>query len=250
MAAIVGVAIVFLDRVPTPRFSALRSPPVILPVLLLFMLAVGYLVRDRLIFTTYFQDFYPYVCVLGGIAASSLLERLAESDRVRLGLVGLFVVLLACGFSLFVATPLAPVAEDGDYERLSTVRGVMGVGDDIEARTTPRQEILTGQPLYVVDSDRELALDLSRRVYYVTDNESGPTKRREMIARIESVLKNREVPYVVVDGGTSHGLSTVLERSPRVVSALEAGYCPADDASLYDRYNATLYVRSSSAPAC
>lgn len=190
----------------------------LLPVLVCVGLAAGYLYRDRILYVTYFQDLFPYVAVLSAIGIVEWWDR-NRPDAAHWydpALVVALLVVLSGGVAAANAYPYQPDTETTDW---MSVDDVQGYGEDINDLTDPGERVLTAQPLYVIESDRQLAGDLSRRYYAFRGwPESGVAAMTE--ERILDEIDTGDVPIAIYDPQ----LQEVFDASSRIEGGVTACY--------------------------
>lgn len=237
---VLSVAYVWLHDVPD--WGTLYDRRLGLLFAVLFALVAGYLYRDRILYVTYFQDLYPYLAVL---CAAALIGLYDHADLTRRDLaVGAMLLIAATSVATASAYPYQPggVNEGGTF--WFDIETVQGLGDDIDARVAPDERVFTAQPLYVIESDRRIAGDLSRKYYLFrawTQSDQAAIESKRLAAE----LRSGQVPIAIIDAeGT-----TVLENSDPVRSAFADCYTPANSTRI-ERTNATLHTYEPDPPAC
>jgi exosortase/archaeosortase len=194
------------------------DPRWLLPVLVCVGLAAGYLYRDRILYVTYFQDLFPYVAILSAIGIVEWWDR-NRPDAAHWydpALVVALLVVLSGGVAAVNAYPYQPETETTDW---MSVDDVQAYGEDINDLTDPGERVLTAQPLYVIESDRQLAGDLSRRYYAFRGwPESGVAAMTE--ERILDEIDTGDVPIAIYDPQ----LQEVFDASPRIEGTVTACY--------------------------
>jgi len=227
----------------TPSFREWWDPRYTLLLAILGGLTAGYLYRDRILYVTYFQDFYPFVAVLAAIAAVEWVDANRDALR-RWSLPAAVTVLLVAsgGVAAAHATPYQPEGVESDSHWFS-LDSVGVYGDDIDERVGTNQTVITAQPLYVVDSDHRIAGDLSRK-YYAFDGWPGDPKTEATARELAQDLRSGDVPYAIVDPEAERVLG-----NDRVRDALQANYCRAD-APLYNETGGTLYRYQNDTSNC
>lgn len=243
---LLGSALVvwFTKRIP---WNDLWDARLALPLLVVVGLTAGYLYRDRILYVTYFQDFYPWLAVLGGVTMHQWVKAqpldsidmsipFVEGRRYRrvVGQIALAILLIS---SLTAGANAYPYQPDGVSKNSAwhSIESVQETGADIEARTEPDELVFTAQPLYAIEADRKLAADLSRK-FYVFHGWPGSGKADVTAALLERQLRSGQVPVAVIDSEASW----VLERDG-VRDALQENYCAVDSGRTYEQTNGTLY---------
>lgn len=229
-----GAAVAVVWRTERVDWDEFWQPKYGLLVAVLLALTAGYLYRDRILYTTYFQDFFPYVTVLAGILAVEW-RRANQSLLSRRDVVTGLVLLLAVsgGVAGYHAVPYQPDGVDADSHWF-TIEKAQAYGEDIEERTAPGERVFSAQPLYVIESDRQLAANLSRK-YYAFDGWPDDPKTDQTATALNASLRSGDVALAIVD----FEAELVLNDS-RVANALAANYC-RQDAPLYAETNGSLY---------
>lgn len=210
----------------------------------LSLLAAGYLYRDRIMYVTYFQDFYPYLVILSSIVAVEYYRanRRAFRGGLTLGVAVAVLVIVAGGVAGANAYPYQPsgVSEQSDW---FTVDLVQEYGADIEERTDRDDRVFTAQPLYVIESDQRIAADLSRKYYLFEGWPDSPLTDR-VSREVAEDLRSGKAPLAVIDGEAV----TVLGND-RIREAFEANYCPVETDS-YSETGGELYRYVPDASGC
>lgn len=218
-----------------PAFDEWWRRDYALVVLALLGLTAGYLYRDRILYPTYFQDFYPLLSVLVGILTIEFWR--ANRDRARqLAVVGAVVLVAAMGVAGANAYPYQPNGVDED-SHWHTIEGAQAYGEDIEQRTEPGERVYTAQPLYVIEADRRLAADLSRKYYAFRGWPDSPQQRyteQQLMAEFGS----GDTTYAVADKESRivHNAS-----SDEFNQTFGENYCRVEDDELYQRTGGELY---------
>lgn len=238
VGAVVGAVglLWYLDAVP---FDDLWSPKMALPALILLGLTAGYLYRDRILYVTYFQDFYPYVVTLSGIGIVAFVESFADRRRVLAAASVLVAAALVVGAG--TAYPYNPDAGE-DNRKWFSVEMVQAHGADINERTEPGERILTAQPLYVIESDRRIVSDLSRR-YYLFRGWPHTALAEHTEEEIVRDLESGRAAYVIVDSE----LEAVYNNTDRIQPTVNRRFQRAEGGELYGRTNAVLLERRANA---
>lgn len=228
-----------VDAVP---WSKLWRPQYGLLVVVLASLTAGYLYRDRILYVTYFQDFYPYLVTLAGITAVEFYDHSATLDRrgaVRIATAALLVLSMAVGVAN--AYPYNPDMGEPDRAWLS-IEMVQEHGDDIEARTEPGDRVLTAQPLYVIETDRRLVADLSRH-FYLFRGWPGSSITNRVERDIVRQVRDDRTTHVILDSE----LQIVYNATDRIEPAVECRFERAGGQQLYKRTDAVLLQRTADA---
>lgn len=222
-----------------------------LPLLVVIGLTAGYLYRDRILYVTYFQDFYPWLAVLGGVTMFEW-ARAQPVTKIKSGIppvqatqtwiqyrsivagIALLVFVLSSATAGAYAYPYQPegVSEDSEWH---SIESVQETGADLEARTQPNQRVFTAQPLYAIEADRKIAANLSRK-FYVFHGWPESEQADATAGVLERQLRSGQVPVAVIDSEAQW----VLERDG-VRDALQSNYCAVDDGGTYAQTNGTLY---------
>lgn len=185
------------------EFDALRLPGTPLIWLLLGAISVAYLARNRVIYGPYVLDVLPLISVVAAIAAVELYRSQPGLSR-RHAVIGAAV--------LIATTPMvAPVHHglSGAYYTPSDIRE-LGAGVD----ETGADQVLTAQPLYVIESDAEISAHFVRKFYIVREAPSSPLAD-EVAAELAAEACRADL---VIWEGT---LELVIERSPELVEAVK-----------------------------
>jgi len=250
--AVFAVAVLFIWHVDHPSWRDLWSPKAMLPFLALILLTAGYLYRDRIIYTTYFQDFYPFIAVLGGIALVAMRDRIGPIARPgvsarRVRKVGAIILVLALYPSSVAAYPYIGPDGSGGNANWYTVNGVEAYGWDMEQRLKDDELVFAANPLYVVETRHRLVQDMSRR-YYLFEGWPNTTVADDLGYAVPRDLRSDRVPVAVM---TSE-LRTVINAHPAIEDAFYDEFCEVDD----PLYNTTefrgLWVKRDDpdTPAC
>jgi 4-amino-4-deoxy-L-arabinose transferase-like glycosyltransferase len=246
-AIILSSGMIFMWYAPVEAERENWSPHLLLPLIIVIMLLAGYLYRDRTFFTPYFQDLYPYLCILSGITIKSFSSKINSGvyNSINLNKVWVSLVVLSVVASFAMPNPLllSGVPTRGAPQELDSISEVRTVNTDIESRTDPGDKILTGQPLYVIDSNRYMAANLSRDYYKVKFNRSG---KQGVIRGLSGEIENRTVSYVIMDRTTK----TMMDNSGRLRQDIMYNYCIVDNDTAYREHNTRLWKLSERAPSC
>jgi len=251
LAILGGVAAVWLA--PPVPWRRLWRPKLALPIVVLVALAAGYLHRDRIIYVTYFQDFYPFLAVVAGVALAEYLTVVSQStwtpgtlNRVqyrRLLTAVLLVTAVGAGATATgAAYPYQPAGIPAD-SAWHSINLDQQYGDDIADRTTEDAKILTAQPLYVVEADRKIAANLSRK-FYAFQGWPRAAQTNETAGRVAAAIRSGEVPYAAIDNQAAY-----LFENETVREAFVNNYCRID-APLYNETNGALYEYRPNATDC
>lgn len=242
-------------RMPPISIEDLWTPETTFVILLLGLLLLAHLQRDRNFNHMYFLTFFPYVSVLGGIALSGIADSYQNTNLI---LKRTLVFALATSYivafvvSPFIAAPWGGLERPYSMEGPGTVSGVQEVGQDLQTRTNPGEPIFTVQPIFALEANRPVLLDLSRTFWLLTfDPES--TASREKAAQIQNELRSGNVQYVIVERFMGEGdwaWTSLFEAHPEIKQTMLNNYCPVETSSSYDRFGITLYKQSSTAPNC
>lgn len=242
-----GVLIVWLSS--PLEFDDWWHPRYALPLTILLTLTAGYLYRDRIIYVTYFQDFYPWLAALTGIIAVEWLDthrsRLDTTlRRVAIGTAAVFILLATVTAGLH-AYPYQP---DGINQNSSwhTIESAQATGHDIEHRTHPDDRILTAQPLYVIEADRKIAAHLSRKIYTYRGWPHS-AKNTHTTQKLVQIIEVGRAPYAVIDQEVRN-----LFADHALLEAFQANYCKVPDGGgpEYSRTNGTLYRYTGDTTDC
>lgn len=228
-------------------WEELWTPKLALPIVVLLALSAGYLYRDRIMYVSYFQDFYPYLVVVAGVTAVEFyrsLDTASRSTRRLLLAAGIVVMVASTGVAVAHAHPYQPEGVE-DKSNWHTVDLTQSYGEDVERWTESGDRVFTAQPLYVIDSDRRVSADLSRK-YYVYRGWPESQKRADTDAELVATLESGAAPLAVVDPETR----TVLESDP-VREAFTTNYCRVQNTpSRYADTAGVLYeYRPDAAPS-
>lgn len=237
-------AIIVVWRVDAIDWNDLWSPKLALPITVLLALTAGYLYRDRILYVTYFQDFYPYFAVVVAVTAVEFSRALKRTEGRRvLAVAAVVVVLLSTGVAAANAYPYQPGGTE-EQENWHSFQDVQDYGADVDDRVEPGERVFVGQPLFVADSDRRIAADLSRK-YYVYRGWPNSEKRADTDRELVKALESGDVAIAVVDKEAE----AVLE-SPPVREAFRENYCRVDTPGLYSELDAALYEYQPDAVEC
>ena len=228
--------VVILWKLDIGDWKELWKPVYGLPVLVLLGLAAGYLYRDRILYVTYFQDFYPYIVALASIAVVETVDRNRDIDVFRLTVIT-FVAMMFIATASVNAYPYQTNELDSDSHWF-TIELIQEYGDDIGRRTAPGERVLTAQPLYVIETDRRIVSNLSRKYYLF---EGWPGSPPTAAAEKDIIDDMDRAPVAIHD----HELDRVLNHSDRIRSAFDSRYCPMDN-ELYNETGGELYLKRSS----
>jgi 4-amino-4-deoxy-L-arabinose transferase-like glycosyltransferase len=186
-----GVAVVWLGE--SPDWEDWYDLRMGLPVLILTGLTAGYLYRDRIQYVTYFQDFMPFLAILAGVCIVGYVE----VNRTKRWLVvgGTMLLILSVAVGLVFAFPYQPNTKETDW---MTIDHVQDYGDMMDERVAPGERIVTAQPLYVIESDRRIVANLSRR-YYAFRQFPGSNKAEQTEATLVEEIESGNVPIAITD---------------------------------------------------
>lgn len=249
-AILVAVAVtIYVWRAPPVDWEDLWRPKLGLPIAVLLALAAGYLHRDRILYVTYFQDFYPWLVVVAGVSLTAYLDTIDYDytnplPELRRPLVLTGVVIFTASFVIAAGFtyPLQPGGVPPDTHWFS-VNNMQDYGDDIEARTDPGDRILTSQPLYAVEADRKIAGNMSRR-YYVYQGWPDTSARKRVDSQVRQEIRDGEVALVIKDNEYQ-----VLKDSKQLQRLVDRCY-RHEPTVLYPDTGAKLYVPTEDYPEC
>lgn len=238
---IAGVLFIWYVRVPDMR--TLWTPRLMLPTLLLLFLALSYIIRNKNIHITYFQDFYPFVAIMAGSALSKLIE--INKGNKQIFKYGAVILIVATFVSFVFSPPFLPTYSliYNNHENISPTE-LLAIGNNLNGITEPEDQIFTAQPLYVLEANRELVVELSRKYWLLVhypDSEFSQNIERNIL----EAIKNGSVSHVIVEKRTKE----IFKKYPAIEEAVKSNYCPIKN-ELYDKVGATLYVKSEAAPKC
>lgn len=230
------VAVSYFD---VPEFDDFWEYEYGLVVATLALLVIGYLYRDRILYPTYFQDFYPLLSVLCGIVVVELYRRnrLKRKQLLAAGATLLLVATLVAGANAY---PYQPNGVDDD-SLWFTIDSVQEYGDDIDARTDPGDRVYAAQPLYVIESERRLAADLSRK-YYAFRGWPRSQQREEAERQLTAAIAENRTTHAVVDTEAEMIRS---QSGDEFNETFDRNFCPVEGDAIYEQTNAQLYRRCS-----
>lgn len=224
-----AVAVQQTDQNPV---DVLYHKHMVLLICMLVAFTVGYLYRPRLLHTYYFMDFWPAISILAGVLYHHAIEHTSKLTKVVLAV----AVVLALINTSAAAYPIVNVAVDDNSGGWFTVDSVQEYGDDMDARTSPGDEVFASNPSYVALSHADMVRDNSRLYYtLVSYKNTGPGA--DIYAYLVPRLKNGSIEYVVHTGLIDHLLA--FNKSAKL--AFESNYCRVNTTGLYNETNATLY---------
>lgn len=211
-----------------PRLDAdiLYRPGMRLLLVVMGLMVLSYLMRERRIIVYYMMDNWPYICAAAGVLGVAFWERAEWRWRQ------VFVVAIALGVivAAMIAAPLGNLAETG-YLSMS---GLAAIGADMDNRVGSDERVFAPNPVYVAGSEARLWDDNPRvpvAVYVYNDTHIGQQSQ----ADLESALAGGEIEYLVYDGFaedmfTELGMNQTVERN----------YCEVG-AEPFAHLNASLY---------
>lgn len=254
--AVIAAMVIVVWRLPVPSLNDLYSPRVGLVMAVPVMLAVSYLYRDRILYPTYFQDFYPFIAVLAAIAAVGVWDTAGETLGSPLAArhwvmkAAAIVFVIALYTSATWAYPYVGDEHRDTQTDWFTMNRVQAFGDDVDRRLEGDETVFTGNPLYVIESEHRQAADLSRKYYLFEGWPTTPVTHREA-TELKGIMRSGSAPMAVVNDETR----TVLAANASVNQTFDQHYCGVDDPLYEVMENTTLYVHRDHAdtgelPAC
>lgn len=227
--AVFAVAVALIWSVETPRWGDMTSPKVGIVFVVPAMLAIAYLYRDRVLYTTYWQDFYPTVSVLGGISLAAAwrvmgpMERPSISAR-RVRKVGAVVLVLAFYVSALGAYPFIGANPGPQFSNWYTVDRVEAYGWDVDRQLEDDELVFAANPLFVIESQHRLVGDLSRR-YYLFEGWPETQVTKDLAADMDETLRSDRVPMAMM----SSELQTVLAANETLNRTFHQEFCHVHD---------------------
>lgn len=246
-----AAAVLYIWNVDTPEWADLAKPRTGLIMLVLVLLAASYLYRDRILYPTYWQDFYPYVAVLGGIALTETWAILGPVDRPSLNArrvrkLGAIIIILAFYASALGAYPYIG-DHPGSYTNWYTTNRVEAYGWDINQQLAPGDRVFAANPLIVVDSHHRLVDDLSRK-YYLFEGWPSTHVAHRLGGRLTADIQSDDVPMAFM----TPELRTVLAANATLNATFHREFCYVHDPLYESGDSKKLYVKRDdpSMPAC
>ena len=236
--ALVAVGVV-IYRKPVDSIDIV-NPKLTVLLIVLFTLIAGYLLWGRPLHTSYYQELFPFMAILGGIIVHALIEEIRRIE-VRYLLVGLVLTATYLGMAM---APHVVAAQGGinmqHQADAGHVTDVQEVGDRLEAQTAPDERIFSAQPIYALQADRHNLMDFSREVWYYRHGMGE--ERDRMTPILIDEFENGSAAYVLVELRTEE----MLDSEPKIREAKESNYCRVeqDDPTL-NRLNTKLYMHNS-----
>mgnify|MGYP006271974127 CR=1 FL=1 len=237
VAIIVGLGLAVIAL--TPQFEGksdtlLWNPKLLLPAGLAVAIVVSYAVRDRGMFVTYFQDVFPYLAILTGVAAVVLWQETKLETPKKVAWSGLLAIAIIVSFSM--ASPLVVGPASGGTQ--ITVTDAVAIGNDLNEEFGDDAQGFSAQPLYMLEANHSVANGFSRK-YWIVTSEPESEESREIINETASELESGETQYIIVE---SRSKNIIIGEISKI---FEQNYCSGstnedrDDA--YHRSNAQLY---------
>lgn len=232
----IGVAVLAWTHEPVSR-ERLYQPEMLLVVTTAAMLAIGYLVRERLLATYYFLDLWPAVCLIAA-AIIVLWARNATLDR-RAAMAGCLGVLLFT--SLIAPQPLSK-ASFGDSEHFD-VPTIESQSEDLDSRIEAGDPVFAANPAFIAGSGARMPMDDPRihwrySTWTTQNNTQWPAQR--MYDHVNPRLQDGTYEYVIFDEMTRRVLRYGV-RTDNIDSGVLTNYCRVDDDGPYQEAGGELY---------
>jgi 4-amino-4-deoxy-L-arabinose transferase-like glycosyltransferase len=223
---------VVVHQTDTPPRSLLYDNRVMLLIVVLCALTAGYLYRARIIHTYYFMDFWPAISVVAGLLYAYTLEHARRIVKIVLAVAVVLAIINTSG----AAYPLTNIVVDDNSGNWFTVNSVQEYGDDMDARTSPGEEVLAANPSYVALSHATMVRD-NARLYYTLLSYRNTGPGRDIYEHMVPRLQNGTIRYVV----HTSLVEEMLTWNQSAGDAFDANYCKVKTGDLYEKTNATLY---------
>jgi hypothetical protein len=172
---------------------------------------------------------------LAGITAVEAADRLTWPRVTRAGVA--VVVIMATLSAGALAEPYAPNGVEQDSYWF-TVERVQAYGDDVERLTKPGEQVFTAQPLYVIEADRRIAGDLSRK-YYLYRGWPNRAVTDRVTDEIVRSIDDEETTLAVLDSESA----VVMNESERINQTVRSKFCPVKNDTEFWKTGGTLLVR-------
>lgn len=253
--AIAVLTVYLVSKSDPDQFDELWTLELSFLLLLLTLLGAAYLYRDRPFAPIYFLDFMPYIAILSGVALVEIRKCVDSNHLLKRGITGVLIAsfVFALVISPFIAAPWGAIDRPYDPGTSGTVSSVQMVGSELEEQSDPDEPVFTTQPVYALEADRPVLLDLSRAYWPMTrqpESEFSQQKKQKIVR----ALRSGRVRHVLVErfmGGTDWVWTSMFEAHPDVQRAVVENYCPVETGSpAFEKLDVTLYRYSSDAPEC
>jgi hypothetical protein len=244
VAVIVGLgltAIALTPRLENGSGVSWWTPKLLFPAGLALAIVVSYAVRDRGMFVTYFQDVFPYLAILTGVAVIVLWQetQLGKPKKVAWG--GLLAIAVIISFSMASPLVVGPAASGTQI----TVTDAVEIGNDLNEEFGEDAQGFSAQPIYMLEAGHRVANDFSRKYWIVTwDPESQESKDISM--KTDEELKSGDTQYVIVEKRTEN----LFNVSPTIEHTVYSNYCPVENITDDKSDILTVYIHKDSTQSC
>jgi hypothetical protein len=235
-----GLAVIVLTpQLEDASDGPLWNPKLLLPAGLAVAIVVSYAVRDRVMFVTYFQDVFPYLAILTGVAVVVLWQEAKLETPKKVAWGGLLGIAIIVSFSMAGPLVVGPAAGGTQI----TVSDTVAVGNDLNNRFGDEAQGFSAQPVYMVEANHRVANDFSRK-YWPVSQAPNSTESQQILNKTASELRSGNTQYILVEDRRSN----VVITGP-VSDAFERHYCPVPvsdfEREMYDNTNSELYYYCS-----
>lgn len=191
----------------------------VLPLAILPGLSAGYLYRDRIQYMSYFQDFAPWLAIVAALCIVAVLN--VNRDRQTIIAAGLAILAISGLVGMGFAYPFKGSTDDNDW---MTIDHVQEYGDFMDEHLDTDERLVTAQPLYAIESDRRIVVDLSRR-YYAYRQFPNSNKADATTATLVSAIHSGRAPLAINDTN----MLEILNQSDAVEQAFDNCYEPVSN---------------------
>lgn len=244
VTVIVGLGltiIVLMPQFEEDSDAPLWNPKLLLPAGLALAIIVGYVVRDRRIYVTYFQDVFPYLAILTGVVILVLWQEIEFSSFQKVAWSSLLVIAILVSFSMAGPLVVGPAASGTEI----TVTNAVAIGNDLNNEFGDDAQGFSAQPIYMVEADHRVANDFSRKYWIVTwDPDSKQSE--EIINETTEELRSGDTQYVIVERRTRNlfNASPVLERT------IYSEYCKSGNTTKHGKEDVSVYLHQNRNQSC
>jgi hypothetical protein len=208
VAAIVGLGIAIINF--TPEFESdsnvhLWNQKLLLPAGLAVAIIVSYAVRDRKMFVTYWQDVFPYMAILAGVAGIWIWNRIKNKKVYKFAWASALVIAILISFSLATPLVVGPAPNYGATQFTTT--DVVEIGSHLNDKFGDDAQGFSAQPIYILEANHRVTNDFSRKYWIIVGNqESRFSSRSEIINTTASKLSSGETCYILIEDRTENVL--------------------------------------------
>jgi hypothetical protein len=116
-------------------------------------------------FTTYFQDVFPYLAILTGVVILVLWREIEFSSFQKVAWSSLLVIAILVSFSMAGPLVVGPAASSTEI----TVTSAVAIGDDLNDEFGDDAQGFSAQPIYMLEANHRVTNDFSRKYWAVQE---------------------------------------------------------------------------------